>query len=91
MVLLYHLLSALACTALYPAVGTVSARRIGGKHIQALQRQGAGTFNRNRLAVSIVGRDVRLSAGVKNLTFSNPAATGEYLNTRVLAARSLGP
>jgi len=82
MVRLSHLLSALACTALYPAVGTVSARQIGRKHIQTLQRQAADRFNRNRLAVPIVGGDVRLSVGVKNFTFSNPTASGELFLLR---------
>lgn len=77
--LLSYLLSALACAAtLYPTVGTVSARRIDRKHIQALQRQAADRFNKNTLAASYVegGYDVRLSGGVKNFTFSNPAASG---------------
>lgn len=76
MVLLSYLFSALACA----AVGTVSARQIDRKHIQALQREAA-----NRLAVSSAdgGGDghgdggVRLGAGMKNFTFSNPAASGE--------------
>jgi len=72
MVLLSCFLSALACTALYPAVQTVSARRIDGKHIQALQHQATDRFNKNRLSVPSVG-----GAGVKNFTFSNPAASGE--------------
>lgn len=84
--LLSYLLSALACTALYPAVGTASARQIDRKHIQALQRQAADRFSKNRLAVSSVQNDgdVRLSGGVKNLTFSNPAASGERLSCRGL-------
>ena len=75
--LISYLLSALACTALYPAAGTVTARQIDRKHIQALQRQAADGFNKNRLAASFVGGDVRLSPGVKNFTFSNPSACGE--------------
>jgi hypothetical protein len=77
MVRLSYLFSALACTALYPAVGTVSARQIDRKHIQALQREAANSFGKDRLAVPSVGGDVRLSAGVKNFTFSNLAASGE--------------
>jgi len=75
--LISYLLSALACTTLYPAAGTVSARQIDRKHVQALQRQAAERFNKNRLASSSAGDDVRLSTGVKNFTFSNPAASGE--------------
>ena len=77
MVLLSLLFSALACTALYPAIGTASARKLDRKHIQTLQQEAANRFNGNRLATPIVGGDVQLSAGVKNFTFSNPAASGE--------------
>jgi len=77
MVLLSYLLSALVCTALYPAAGVTSARQIDRKHIQALQREAANRFNKNRLADPFIGGDVRLSTGVKNFTFSNPAASGE--------------
>jgi len=76
MLLLSYLFSALACTALYPAVWTVSARQIDKKHIQALQREAVDRFNTNRLVAPAVG-NVQLSAGVKNFTFSNPAASGE--------------
>jgi hypothetical protein len=72
--LLSYLLSALACTALYPAVGTASARRIDRKHVQDLQRQAADRLNKNRLAVPSVE-----GGGIKNITFSNPAASGGYL------------
>ena len=82
MVLLSCIISALACAALYPVVGIVSARRIDRKHIQALQREAGNRFNRNKLAVSSAGGDGSLSAGVKNFTFSNPAASGELV-TRV--------
>ena len=75
--LISGLLSALACTAFYPAAGTVSARQIDRERIQALQRQAADRFSKSRLAASFIGGDVRLSAGVKNFTFSNPAASGE--------------
>ena len=69
--LISYILSALACTALYPPAGTVSARRINRKYIQALQRQAMDRFNENRLAASFVGRDISMSAGVKNFTFSD--------------------
>ena len=75
--LISYLLSALICTALYPTAGTVSARQINRKHIQALQRQAADRFSKNRLAVPFGGSNVRLSPGVKNFTFSNPTASGE--------------
>jgi len=77
MVLLSYLFSALACTALYPTVGTASARQIDKRHIQALQREAANRFNKNRLAGPPAIGNVQLSAGVKNFTFSNPAASGE--------------
>ena len=80
MVLLSYLFSALACTALYPAFGTVSARQIDKKHIRALQREAANRFNTNKLAGPSAGENVRLSTGVKNITFSNPAASGECLS-----------
>jgi len=73
-ILTSYLLSALVWTALYPAAGTVSARQIDRKHIQALQRQAADRFNKNKLAASLVGGDV---TGVKNFTFSNPTASGK--------------
>jgi len=76
-VLISYLLSVLACAALHAPVGTASARRIGGKQIHALQRQAVDRFNKNRVAVSVGGGDAQLSAGVKNFTFSNPAASGE--------------
>jgi len=79
MVLLSYLFSALACTALYPTIGTVSARQFDKRHIQALQREAAKRFNTNRLAGPSVVGNIQLSAGVKNFTFSNPAASGECL------------
>ena len=83
--LLSFLLSALACSVLYPAVGTVSAKQIDRKHIQALQRQSADKFNKNRLTLSSVqgGNDVRLNGGVKNITFLNPAASGRCISGTV--------
>jgi hypothetical protein len=77
MVLFSHLLSAFACAVLYPVVGTVSARRTDRKHIQALQREAANRLSKNRLAVPSA-TDVQPSPGVKNFTFSNPAASGEW-------------
>jgi hypothetical protein len=79
--LLSYLLSALAWTALHPAAGTVSARKIDRNHIQALRRHAADRLTKNRLAVPAEG-GVRLSQNVKNLTFSNPAASGTYLPVR---------
>jgi hypothetical protein len=76
MVLFPHLLSALACTVLCPVVRTVSARQIDRNHIKAVQRGATHRFNENRLAVPLAG-DVQPSPGVKNFTFSNPAASGE--------------
>lgn len=76
-VLISYLLSVLACAALHAPVGTASARRIGRKQIHALQQQAADIFNKNGLAVLTGGGDAQLSAGVKNFTFSNPAASGE--------------
>ena len=81
--LISYLLSALACTALYPVTGSVSARRIDRKHIQALQRKAADRFSKSLLAVSEGGVDVKSDPGVKNITFSNPAASGKYLGTHV--------
>ena len=78
--LLSYLVSALVCTTFYPAVGTVSARKIDRKHIQDLRQQAADRFNKNRLAVPSVEDSVRLSEGVKNFTFSNPASSGRYLS-----------
>ncbi|KAF9652110.1 alpha/beta-hydrolase [Thelephora ganbajun] len=82
--LVSYLLSALACTALYSAVGTVSARKIDRKYIEALQRQAADRFNQNKPAASFVGGNVRLSAGVKNFTFSNPAASAFYVDGKTI-------
>ena len=79
MLLLSYLFSALACTALYSTVGTVSARQIDKGHIRALQREAANRFNTNKLAGPSAIGNVQLSAGVKNFTFSNPAASGECL------------
>jgi hypothetical protein len=75
--LLSYLLSALAWTALYPAVGTASARKIDKNHVQALRQHAADRLTKNRLAVS---SSVELSQGVKNFTFSNPAASGTYFS-----------
>lgn len=77
--LLSYLLSALASTALYPLIGSVSARHPNRNRIQALQRQAADRFNKNRLALSEGGVDVRLNSAVKNISFSNPAASGKCL------------
>jgi enhancing lycopene biosynthesis protein 2 len=72
--LVSYLLSALACAALHPVVGTTSAKRIDRGHIQALQREAADRFNRvSRLAAVPSGG----GGGAKNFTFSNPAASGE--------------
>ena len=78
--LLSYLISALACTALYPTVGSVSARKIDRKHIRALRQQAADRHSKNRLAVPSAKGGVRLSEGVKNFTFTNPAASGMYLS-----------
>ena len=78
--LLPYLLSTLAWAALYPAAGSVSARRVDRKHVHALQRQAADRFNKNKPAVLYTGGgDVRFGGGVQNFTFSNPAASGERL------------
>ena len=77
MLLLFYLLSALVCTALHPATGAVSARRTDREYIQALQRQAEDRLNKNKLGRTFVGGDIQLSADVKNVTFSNPAASGE--------------
>ena len=46
----------------------------------ALQRQAVDRFNKNKLALLSTGSsNVDLSGGVKNFTFSNPAASGERL------------
>ena len=89
--LLSYLVFTLACTTLYPAVGIVSARKIDRKHIQKIRQQAADRFNKNRLAVPSVEGGVRLSEGVKNFTFSNPAASGRYLSPeRVSHMRNSG-
>ena len=81
--LLSHLLSALAWTALSPAAGSVSARKIDRTNFKTLQRQAADRFNENRLTVQSPGNgDLNFNlgpGGVKNFTFSNPAASGESL------------
>ena len=75
-----YLLSTLALAALYPAAGSVSARRADRKHVQALQRQAADKFNKNKPAVLYTGGgDVKFGGGVKNFTFLNPTASGERL------------
>ena len=78
--LLSYLLPVLAWAALCPEVGTVSARKIDRNYIQALRQEAADRFSKNRLAVPSVEGGVRLSEGVKNFTFSNPAASGRYLS-----------
>ena len=46
----------------------------------ALQRQAVDRFNKNKLALLSTGSsNVDLGGGVKNFTFSNPAASGERL------------
>ncbi|KAF9648151.1 alpha/beta-hydrolase [Thelephora ganbajun] len=82
--LVSYLLSALAFPALYSAVGAVSARQIDRKHIQALQRQAANRFNENKPVTQFVGGNVRLSSGVKNFTFSNPAASAFYVDGKTI-------
>ena len=75
--LLSYILPALAWTAFYP---TVSAIRFDRNQIKAIQHQAAERFNKNRLSV-LPGADpidVKLNAGVKNITFSNPAASGAW-------------
>ena len=57
MVLLSYLLSALACTALYPAAGTVSARGIERKHVEAVKREAVDRFGDRDLAVSFASVD----------------------------------
>ena len=57
MVLLSYLLSALACTALYPAAGTVSARGIERKHVEAVKREAVDRFSDRDLAVSFASVD----------------------------------
>ena len=57
MVLLSYLLSALACTALYPAAGTVSARGIERKHVEAVRREAVDRFGDRDLAVSFASVD----------------------------------
>lgn len=90
MVLLPYLFSVLACTAFFPALGTASARQIDRKHIQALQQEAVNSFNKNRLAAGPVVGDVRLNAGVKNFTFSNPAASGKCRVARVRVFLGIG-
>lgn len=75
--LISYLLSAFACTALYPTIGTVSARKPDRMHIEALRRKAADRVNKNRLTVAVDSDSVRSSSGVKNFTFSNPAASGQ--------------
>lgn len=79
MVLLPHLLFTLAVAALYPAIGTVSAKHLDRNQIQALRNKAADRFSKNRLAGLPGGDviDVKANPGVKNITFSNPAASGE--------------
>ena len=76
--LLSYLLSLLAWTTLSPTVGTVLAREIDRKHVQALRQEAAERLSKDRLAVPSVEGGVKLSEGVKNFTFSNPAASGRY-------------
>ena len=79
--LLSYLLSALAWTTLYPAVGVVSGRKIDRNHIQALRQHAADRVSKNTPAVPSVEGGVRLSEGVQNFTFSNPAASGKHLSS----------
>jgi len=79
--LISYLLSALACSALYPAIGTVSAGKID-EHFKAIQRHAADRFNKNRIAASLDHEDIKLDAGAKNFVCSNPAASGELSSSR---------
>ena len=56
----------------------MSARKIDRNHIQALRQQAVDRHSKNRLAMASIKGGVRLSEGVKNFTFSNPAASGRY-------------
>jgi hypothetical protein len=80
--LLPPVLSALAFTALSPLIGEVSAKHLDRNHIQSLRNKAAEKLSKNRLAVVPGGDviDVKVNAGVKNITFSNPAASGESLS-----------
>lgn len=84
--LLSYLFSALACTALYPVTGSVSARRLDRNFIQTLQRQAADRLSKNKLAISSIqggsGDGTRL--GVQNFTFSNPAASAFYVDGKTI-------
>ena len=77
--LLPHILSAFACTVLYPVIESVSAKKINRNYIETLQRQATDRFHNNKLAVSLGGVDVKSDPGVKNFTFSEPIASGECL------------
>ena len=71
---LSYALSALALCPLLTSVSAIHNR----KQLQTLQRQAADRFYKNRLALADGGVDVRLNPGVKNITFSNPDASGQY-------------
>ncbi|KAF9780060.1 alpha/beta-hydrolase [Thelephora terrestris] len=80
--LLPHVLSALAFTALSPLLEEVSAKHLDRNHIQSLRNKAAEKLSKNRLAVVPGGDviDVKVNAGVKNITFSNPAASAFYVD-----------
>ena len=80
--LISYVLLAFACTTLYPTIGTVSAMKPDRMHIKALQRKAADRVNKNRLVVAVDSDSVRSSSGVKNFTFSNPAASGQLSRAR---------
>ena len=75
--LLPYLLSILACTALSPTAGSVSAKKLESNHVQALRRHAADKLSKKNL--STASRDVNSGGGVQNFTFSNPAASGKCL------------
>lgn len=77
---LSYILSALACAALFP--GTVSARRFERKYIDAIRNKALERFSQNRIAVLPGGSrlDIATDHGVKNITFSNPAASAFYVD-----------
>jgi carboxypeptidase D len=84
-----YILSALACTALYP--GPVSAKRFDRNHLKALQQNALDNHNKNALSLLATnGFDSKLNTGVKNITFSNPAASGEHLSLGLSGCADLG-
>ena len=83
--LISYILSALVCAALSPSFGTVSAKGISDRRNKFLD---VTKGSKSRLAGSSGGGGVQPNLGVNNITFSNPAASGEFYLSPSLARSS---